>query len=164
MASVTSPATRRSTDLHERLGSTAFVFRGYNVTNLGRSRELLAHPAYGPVVEHHLQQASQVASEMLSCKIDLVARVERGEETDLETYGDAVALILAVEQAQMQLLAEFFGVDYKRARLAFGYSLGEIAALVPATSRWASCSRVVRRSMSTPFTNFVCESTRRARA
>jgi hypothetical protein len=27
----------------------AFAFRGYNLTNLGRTPELLAHPAFGPV-------------------------------------------------------------------------------------------------------------------
>jgi [acyl-carrier-protein] S-malonyltransferase len=117
-------------NLKDRLSNAAFVFRGYNVTNLGRSRELLAHHAYGPVVEHHLREASTIASEMLERKIDLVARVERGEETDLESYGDAIALIISMEQAQLKLLAEFFRVDYARARLSFGYSLGEIGALV----------------------------------
>src|SRR3954463_5896702 len=106
-------------NLKDRLSNAAFVFRGYNVTNLGRSRELLAHHAYGPVVEHYLREASTIASEMLGHKIDLVARVERGEETDLETYGDAIALIISMEQAQLKLLAEFFRVDYARARLSF---------------------------------------------
>jgi [acyl-carrier-protein] S-malonyltransferase len=117
-------------NLQDRLSNAAFVFRGYNVTNLGRSQELLAHHAYGPIVEHYLEEASQVASEMLNRKIDLVARVERGEETDLETYGDAVALIISVEQAQLRLMEEFFDIDYAKARLSFGYSLGEIGALV----------------------------------
>src|SRR3954447_11744108 len=117
-------------NLKDRLSNAAFVFRGYNVTNLGRSRELLAHHAYGPVVEHHLHEASQIASELLGRKIDLVARVERGEETDLETYGDAIALIISMEQAQLRLLEEFFGIDHTKARLSFGYSLGEIGALV----------------------------------
>jgi [acyl-carrier-protein] S-malonyltransferase len=117
-------------NLQDRLSNAAFVFRGYNVTNLGRSQELLAHHAYGPIVEHYLQEASQVASEMLNRKVDLVARVERGEETDLETYGDAVALIIGIEQAQLRLMEEFFDIDYAKARLSFGYSLGEIGALV----------------------------------
>ncbi len=46
-------------NLQEQLANSAFVFRGYNMTNLGRSTEMLAHPAYGPVVEHYLQEASQ---------------------------------------------------------------------------------------------------------
>jgi [acyl-carrier-protein] S-malonyltransferase len=117
-------------NLKDRLSNAAFVFRGYNFTNLGRSTELLAHHAYGPVVEHYLREASTVASEMLGQKIDLVARVERGQETDLDAYGDAIALIISMEQAQLQLLREFFRVDYSRARLSFGYSLGEVGALV----------------------------------
>jgi hypothetical protein len=32
----------------EGIRATAFAFRGYNVTNLGRTPELLAHPSYGP--------------------------------------------------------------------------------------------------------------------
>ena len=117
-------------NLQDRLSNSAFVFRGYNVTNLGRSRELLAHHAYGPVVEHHLREASAIASELLGRKIDLVARVERGEETDLETYADAVALILGMEQAQLKLLDEFFRRRLRPGPAGFGYSLGEIGALV----------------------------------
>src|SRR2546421_688582 len=37
-------------------GVTAFAFRGYNVTNLGRTPELLDHPAYGPVVRAALSE------------------------------------------------------------------------------------------------------------
>ena len=35
------------------MDEAAFAFRGYNVTNLGRTPELLEHPAYGPIVEKH---------------------------------------------------------------------------------------------------------------
>jgi [acyl-carrier-protein] S-malonyltransferase len=35
-----------------------------------------------------------------------------------------------MEMAQLRLLKDFFGVEYSQARLAYGYSLGEIAALV----------------------------------
>ena len=35
-----------------------------------------------------------------------------------------------MEQAQLKLLDEFFGVEYAKVRLAFGYSLGEVGALV----------------------------------
>lgn len=117
-------------NLKDRLSNTAFVFRGYNVTNLGRSPELLAHPAYGPVVEKHLHEASAICCELLSKKIDLVRRVEQKNEPGLEAYAESVAIILAMEQAQLKLLDEFFGVEYAKGRLAFGYSLGEIGALV----------------------------------
>jgi [acyl-carrier-protein] S-malonyltransferase len=62
--------------------------------------------------------------------VDLIARVRAGEETTLATYGDAVALLIAVESAQLELLEKCFGIDYRAARFSFGFSLGEIAALV----------------------------------
>ncbi len=43
--------------LQSRLGRAAFAFRGYNVTNLGRTPELLAHPIYGRIVATHLRAA-----------------------------------------------------------------------------------------------------------
>src|SRR5690349_6235322 len=113
-----------------RLPSAALSFRGYNVTNLGRTGELLAHPAYGSVVERHLRAASAVAADLLHRPIDLVSRVRSGEETSLETYGDAVALLLSAEAAQLEILAQFFDIDYHAARFSFGFSLGEIAAVV----------------------------------
>lgn len=116
--------------LKERLSSTAFVFRGYNVTNLGRSGELLAHPLYGPVIEPFLKEASEVCAETTGRPVDLAARIRRGEETDLDSYAEAISLIVAMEMAQLRLLKDFFGVEYSQARLGYGYSLGEIAALV----------------------------------
>ena len=50
-------------------------------------------------------------------------------EPNLHHYAEAVALIVAVELAQVQLLEEFHGVRYRDARLAYGYSLGELAAV-----------------------------------
>ena len=109
--------------------SAAFAFRGYNVTNLGRTPELLAHAAYGPIVERWLREASEICTSGIGRRVDLVDRVRRCEETSLDTYADAVALTIAVELAQLKLLEEFFGIAYAKAKLAFGYSLGEIAAL-----------------------------------
>src|SRR5690349_16472084 len=70
--------------------TTACGFRGYNVTNLGRTAELLDVPRYAPTIERRLIEASQVASDLLSRRIDLLDRVRRQEETTLATYGDAV--------------------------------------------------------------------------
>lgn len=109
--------------------SAAFAFRGYNVTNLGRTPELLAHAAYGPIVERWLREASEVCASSIGRRVDLVDRVRRREETSLESYAEAVALTVAVELAHLRLLEEFFGVAYAKAKLAYGYSLGEIAAL-----------------------------------
>lgn len=119
-------------DLSTKINTTAFAFRGYNETNLGRTAELLAHPHYGETVATYLEQASQTCADVIGKRVDLIARVRRGEETSLETYAEAVALVVAVEQAQIALLTSLFGVDYTKAKMAYGYSLGEISALIAA--------------------------------
>jgi [acyl-carrier-protein] S-malonyltransferase len=115
--------------LQAKIATTAFAFRGYNVTNLSRTPELLAHPAYGPTIREHLQRASEVCAEVVGRPVDLVGRVERREEADLEHYAEAIALVMAVDLAQVQLLQDFFGVRYAEAKMAFGYSLGELTAV-----------------------------------
>jgi [acyl-carrier-protein] S-malonyltransferase len=119
-----------TTSLASRLSTAAFAFRGYNTTNLGRTPELLEHPAYGPTVQRYLDEASATASCLVGRTIDLTARVRRREETTLASYDEAIALIVAVEMAQIDLLAEFFDVHYAKAKMAYGYSLGELAAVV----------------------------------
>ena len=119
-----------SSSLAESLKNAAFAFRGYNVTNLGRTPELLKHPAYGAIVEQHLRVASAICSESIGQRVDLVKRVKSRTETSLEDYAEAISLIIAVEQAHIRLLNEFFGLVYESARYAFGFSLGEISALV----------------------------------
>jgi [acyl-carrier-protein] S-malonyltransferase len=118
-------------DLRSGLGQCAFAFRGYNVTNLGRTPELLAHRVYGPVVEAYLREASELCADVVGRSVDLVARVRAGRETrGLEDYPEDIAFIVAVEMAHMRLLHEHFDIALPRARLAFGYSLGECAALI----------------------------------
>lgn len=121
-----------ATNLLERLGSSAFAFRGYNTTNLGRSPDLLAHPAYGPVLARYLTEASAVCSDVMNRPIDLVARVRERRETTIESYAEAIAMIVAVELAHVQLLEEFFDIRMSRARMVYGYSLGELTAVVAA--------------------------------
>jgi [acyl-carrier-protein] S-malonyltransferase len=116
--------------LADRLPNAAFAFRGYNTTNLGRTPELLAHPAYGPIVERHLNAAAEVTSDVVGRRVDLVDRVRRREETSLASYDEAIALVVAVELAQLELLEKFFGIAYSRAKLVYGYSLGELSAVV----------------------------------
>ncbi len=116
----------------DRLGYTAFAFRGYNTTNVGRSTELLAHPLYGPIFHRHLTEIGEVCADATQKKVDLVDRVRRNEETTLETYHEAIALIVAAEMAQLEMLAEFHDIHLTRARMIFGYSLGELAALCAA--------------------------------
>jgi len=112
-----------------QLGSTAFAFRGYNTTNLGRSAELLAQPQYRPIVEHWLGDASDICRQVTGRPIDLAARVRRGEETSLASYDEAVALVVAMSLAQLELLETFHAAPYAGARMAFGYSLGELTAI-----------------------------------
>lgn len=110
----------------------AFAFRGYNVTNMGRSPDLLAHAAYGPIVRACLKEAGKICSDVITKKVDLVGRVRRKQATTLQTYPEALALIMAMEEAQIRLLKEFFGIEIRSARVCFGYSLGEIAAVAAA--------------------------------
>ena len=118
--------------LRDGLGNTALALRGYNVRNLGRSQELLEHERYGPRVARWLKEGSQIASDLLSRPVDLAGQVDSGRETTLENYGEAVALVMTMELAQLEILREEFEVDYQQCQLGFGYSLGEITALVAA--------------------------------
>ena len=117
-------------DFTDRIDECCFVFRGYNTTNLGRSGQLLDHEQYGPILEQHLREASDIASGRLGISLDLIGQVRRGEETTLQSFPQAVALIMATEMAQMSILSKFFNVDISLAKLATGYSLGEITAIV----------------------------------
>lgn len=118
--------------LQKKIAAAAFAFRGYNVTNLGKTPELLEHAVYGPIVEQGLKEASEICADVLKLPIDLVARIRRREESTLETYGEDIALILAIEQIHLKLLSDIFDVQFDKAMYAFGYSLGEVAALVAA--------------------------------
>lgn len=119
-----------SQQLKARLPAAAFAYRGYNVTNLGRCPETLEHPHYGPVLEERLQAASEFGSEVVGREMDLVGRVRRRADTTLDTYAEAIALIVATELAQLDMLRQFFEIDLAEARVQFGFSLGEIAALM----------------------------------
>jgi len=117
-------------DLKARIGTASFAFRGYDVANMGRTPELLEHPAYGPIVRRYLDDASAISAEALGRPMDLAARVSARAESGLETFAEDVALIVAMELAQLELLKEFFGVEVGGARQSFGYSIGEMAAMI----------------------------------
>ncbi len=110
-----APAILTTTDLKARIGTASLAFRGYDVQNLGRTPELLAHPVYGATVRRYLDLASAVAADALHRPFDLAARVERREETTLAAFAEDVALIVSMELAQLALLDEFFGVSAKGA-------------------------------------------------
>lgn len=116
--------------LQELLPKSVLSLRGYNQTNLGRSSELLKHVKYGPIVADYLTRAGKTCSDITGKQINLVDRVHRNEETNLESYADAVGLIVAVEMAQLKILEQFFQIDYRKCMFSFGFSLGEIAAVV----------------------------------
>lgn len=115
-------------ELQFSLAKTAFAFRGYNVTNLGNTPELLEHPVYGPIVARHLREASEMFSAGAHRPCDLVARARAREETSLDTYGEALCLIAGASLAQMEILKELFGIEISAAKLAIGYSFGEVIA------------------------------------
>jgi [acyl-carrier-protein] S-malonyltransferase len=133
----------KPTDLQQRLPRVAFAFRGYNITNLGRTGELLAHPAYSSIIKEHLDRASTACCEMVGKRVDLVARVRAGKETTLDEYPEAVALIAAMAQAQLACLEQVFDLRYREARLSFGYSLGEISAVAASSViDWSETLRI----------------------
>jgi [acyl-carrier-protein] S-malonyltransferase len=119
--------------LAAKLRNAAFAFRGYNITNLGRTPELLAHPAYGPIVANVLREGSEICADIINQPVDLVERVRVCRDTrDLNDYPEDVALIVAVEMAQLKLLEECFGISMSQAKMALGNSLGEATALIAA--------------------------------
>src|SRR4051794_12648970 len=117
-------------DLKTRIGTASFAFRGFDQTNLGRSPELLEHPAYGPVVRGVLDEASRISSEAVHRPIDLAARILAREDSTLDSFAEDVATIVSMELAQLRLLEEFFGVEVGAARQSFGYSIGEMSAMI----------------------------------
>lgn len=119
----------KPSELRQRLPRVAFTFRGYNITNLGRTAELLAHPAYAPIVRDHLDRASAVCAATIGQPVDLLCRVVEGREMNLDAYPEAVAMIVGMAHAQLACLENCFGVHYRQSRLAYGYSLGEISAV-----------------------------------
>lgn len=115
--------------LQAKIQSTAFAFRGYNTTNLSRTPELLAHPLYGRTMRRYLERASDVCAKYTGRSTDLAEMVAREVEPGLDLYAEAVALIVAADLAQVDMLEEFHAVRFREAKLAFGYSLGELSAV-----------------------------------
>jgi [acyl-carrier-protein] S-malonyltransferase len=125
------PPSERVTpqQLREQFADVALAFRGYNITNLGRTADLLAAPAYAAVLREELARYSHICSDYMQARVDLEHTVRAGIEPPLARYAEAIALLTAVEIAQLRLLREVHGIDYKAAKLSFGYSLGEMVAV-----------------------------------
>ncbi|MCG8450761.1 MAG: hypothetical protein MI725_14420 [Pirellulales bacterium] len=111
------------------IAESALAFRGYNVTNLGRTAELLNCDAYRTVVLEELRLFSDICSEYTLAPVDLASYVESSKEPGLKHYAESIALVVAVEVAHMRLLREVHDVETSHAKIAFGYSLGELAAV-----------------------------------
>lgn len=111
------------------ISTTGLAFRGYNVTNLGRTPELLAVAAYRDILTEELRRFSEVCAEFVKTPVDLLRRVKTCDEPLLEHYAESVSLVVATEVAQLRILREVHEVDTSRAQLSFGYSLGELMAV-----------------------------------
>jgi [acyl-carrier-protein] S-malonyltransferase len=118
-----------SASLAPDLSRTVLAYRGYNVTNLGRTAELLAVPAYRAIIEHELKRFGEVCADVVGYGVDLQNRVAERREPGLAAYAESVALIVAVEVAQLRLLQEIHGIDTTGTAFSFGYSLGELVAV-----------------------------------
>jgi [acyl-carrier-protein] S-malonyltransferase len=93
---------------------------------------LLERDAYSPILRRVLEETGEIASSILAQSIDLVDRVANRREATLDTYAEAIALILGVERAQLQMLEQVHGISCRDAHCFCGYSLGEVSALVEA--------------------------------
>jgi [acyl-carrier-protein] S-malonyltransferase len=122
------PVTRD--ELRSRLKTTALAFRGYNVTNTGLTADLLDHPRFGPVMERHLRAAGAVCADVVKRPIDLVAMARERAPATIETYAENLAFVVGAEQAHVEMLADVLEEPLGRVNLAFGYSLGEVSALM----------------------------------
>ena len=116
--------------LRGNLATTAFAFRGYNTTNLGLSAELMEIEVYRPIIEEYLNRGSAICGKIKGRSVDLVARVRERRDTSLATYDEAVSMIVSMEMAHIEILRRLYDVDIAESQFAFGFSLGEIAALV----------------------------------
>ncbi|WP_435006663.1 ACP S-malonyltransferase [Tundrisphaera lichenicola] len=132
MTGGSTPVSKPSSpaDLRRRMNSTVIAFRGFDVDNLGRSIEFLDHPRFGPIVLKVLDEASILCSDAIHTKVDLASHIRAGLRSNLDFFPQDVATIVAMELAQLEILEECFEVNAHEARLSFGYSIGELSALV----------------------------------
>ncbi|MBB03524.1 MAG: hypothetical protein CMJ47_12820 [Planctomyces sp.] len=111
----------------------AVSFRGYNVTNAGKTRELLSHPLLEDRLRDRLAEASRLCHDVLGLQVDLYKDVAEGRPSSLETYSPDLATIVATELAHWDALRDILGKDgCSRIRLLTGYSLGEVTAVIVA--------------------------------
>src|SRR5262249_9590762 len=107
-AAIATTGDLTPSQLRSRMRSSALAFRGYDVANIGRSAELIHHPAYGPVVAEVLAEVSAIASEALHLPLDLKEYVLEAAPAGPERFPHDVAMIVGMELAQLKLLERFF--------------------------------------------------------
>lgn len=111
----------------------AVAFRGYNISNMGKTAELLTHPFMQDRLHQRLQQADAVCQQVLGLTTNLRQRLLDGTPSSLETYTEDLAMIVAIELAHWDALVELLGPErHSRIRILTGYSLGEVAAVIVA--------------------------------
>ena len=111
------------------LSEAVLAFRGYNVTNLGRTAELMDVDPYRPILQEELDRFSSICSEYTQTEVDLSAFIEAGKEPGLENYAESIAMIVAIEVGQLRILEEVHGAQPSQCKFSYGYSLGELVAL-----------------------------------
>lgn len=116
--------------LKKRISNASFAFRGYNVSNLGRSLELLNHPDYGPVIAETLDQASEICAKACHRPVNLIERVRNQVESSIQSFPEDVSLIVSMSVAQLKCLEKFFDISCKQAKSLLGYSIGELSATI----------------------------------
>lgn len=123
-------ATLTVDQVRKQIGTAAFAFRGYDSSNHGRGADLLAHPVYGPIVSPVLRSASGLCETILKRPVDLATRLRDHAPSTLDTFVEDIAMIVGLEIAQVRILEQVLDIPVHQARLSFGHSIGELAALV----------------------------------
>ncbi len=110
----------------------AVAFRGYNMTNIGRTAELLDHPDVGPHLTKRLTQAQNLFEDLMGENVDYFHILRTGRASTLETYASDLALIVAIELAHWDTLLDLLGEQKENIEVLVGYSLGEVTATIAA--------------------------------
>lgn len=108
----------------------AVSFRGYNITNAGKTRELLSHPGIGPRLNYWLEEADALVQKLFGKTCHLRQSILDQRPSDLSTYVEDLAMIVAVELAQWEHMLELLGEHRQKIKVVTGYSLGEVTATI----------------------------------
>ncbi|MBL4884750.1 MAG: hypothetical protein JKY95_09485 [Planctomycetaceae bacterium] len=108
----------------------AIAFRGYNVTNAGRTAELLDDHQVGQHLTDRLVQAQDFYAELMGEKVDYFHILRNRIPSTLETYTADLAMIVAIELAHWDTLLDLLGEEKERIQVVMGYSLGEVTATI----------------------------------